>query len=71
MAEKSDPFFASADLLTMTPTSSIEIPAQENQLQKHRERVERLPQPDELIKVSIDAGFRTTVEVGQYFMTKD
>ena len=31
------PFFASADLLTMTPTSSVEIPAQENLLQKHKE----------------------------------
>ena len=50
VAEQSDPFFAPADLLIMTPTSSIEILAQENLLQKHKERVERLPQPDQLIK---------------------
>ena len=33
--------------------------------------MEKLPQPDQLIKVCIDAGFLTTDEVGQYFMTKD
>ena len=32
--------------------------------------MERLPQQDRLIKVCIDAGFLTTVEVRQYFMTK-
>ena len=42
-----------------------------NPLQKHKERVEKLPQPDQLIKVCTDAGFLKTVEVGQYFMTKD
>ena len=52
-AEQSDPFFAPADLLIMTPTPSIEIPAQENLLQKHKERAEKLPQPDQLIKVCI------------------
>ena len=70
MAEQSDPFFAPADLLIMTPTSSVEIPAQENLLQKYQERVERLSQQDRLIKICVDAGFLTTVEVGQYFMTK-
>ena len=39
-------------------------------LQQYKERVERLPQPDRLIKICIDAGFLKTVEVGQYFMTK-
>ena len=32
--------------------------------------MERLPQQDRLIKICTDAGFRRTVEVGQYFMTK-
>ena len=68
MAEQS--VFAPAKLLIMTPTPSIEILAQENPLQKHKERVEKLPQPDRLIKICIDAGFLKTVEVGQYFMTK-
>ena len=69
MAEQSDPFFAPADLSIMAPTPSIEILAQENLL--HKERVERLPQPDRVIKICIDAGFLKTVDVGQYFMTKD
>ena len=54
-----------------TPRPSIEIPAQENLLQKYKERVERLPQHDRLIKICTDAGFPTTVGVGQYFMTMD
>ena len=70
VAEQSDPFFAPADLSTMTPTSSIETPAQENQLQKHEERVAKVPQRDQLIQICTDAGFLKTVEVGQYFMTK-
>ena len=70
VAEQSDPHFAPASLLMTTPTPSIEIPAQENPLQKHKERVENFSQPDQLIKVCIDAGFLKTVEVGQYFMTK-
>ena len=32
--------------------------------------MEKLPQPDRLIKICIDARFLTTVEVGQYFVTK-
>ena len=71
MAEQSDPLFAPANLLTMTPRPSIEIPAQEISLQKHKERVERLSQQDRLIKNCTDAGFLKTVEIGQYFMTKD
>ena len=71
VAEQSDPLFAPADLLMTTRTPSIEISAQENLLQKFKERVEMLSQQDRLIKICIDAGFLTTVEVGQYFMTKN
>ena len=35
------------------------------------ERVERLSQQNRVIKICTDAGFLKTVEVGQYFMTKD
>ena len=70
MTEQSDTLFAPADLLMMTLRFSIEILAQENLLRKYTERVERLPQPDRLIKICIDAGFLQTVEVGQYLMTK-
>ena len=65
------PTFRASNLLIMTPRLSIEILAQENLLQKHKERVWKLPQPDQLTKIWTDAGFLTTVEVGQYFMTKD
>ena len=51
MAEQSDPLFAPADLLIMTPTLSIEILAQENLLQKHEERMEKLSQQDRVIKI--------------------
>ena len=71
LAGQSDPFFAPANFLVMTPRPSIEIPAQEKLLQKYKERVERLSQQNRLIKICTDAGFLKTVEVGQYFMIKD
>ena len=46
------------------------ILCKEDLLQRYRERSERLSQQDRVIKFCIDAGFLTTVEVGQYFMTK-
>ena len=70
LARQSDPLFEPAKLLIRTPRPSIEIPAQENSLHKYKERVERLPQQDRLIKICTDARFLETVEVGQYFMTK-
>ena len=51
VAEQSEPSFAPAGSLVTTPTPSIEILAQENLLQKHKERLERLPQQDRLIKI--------------------
>ena len=71
MPEQSDPHFAPADLLMTTPTPSSEVLAQEDLLQKYQERVERLSQQNRVVKFCIDAGFLTTVDVGQYFMTKD
>ena len=69
LAGQSDPLFEPARLLMTTP--STEVPAQEDLLQKYKERVERLSQHDRVIKICTDAGFLTTVEVGQYSMTKD
>ena len=40
-------------------------------LQRYGERIEKLSQQDRLSKFFTDTGFLTTVEVGQYFMTKD
>ena len=62
LAGQSDPLFEPASLLMETPSPSTDDLAQEDLWQK---------QPDRLIKICIDAGFLTTVEVGQYFMTKD
>ena len=70
-AEQSDPLFERARLLMTTPTLSTDDPAREDLLQKYQERVERLSQQNRVIKFCTDAGFLTTVEVGQYFMTKD
>ena len=46
-------------------------PAQEEDLlQRNRERIEKLSQQDIVSKFCTDAGLLTTVEIGQYFMTK-
>ena len=47
-----------------------DLAQEEDLLQLYQERVERLSQEDRVIKICTDAGFLTTVEVGQYFMTK-
>ena len=71
LAGQSDPWFEPASLLMTTPTLSTDDPVQEDLLQKLKDRVEKLPQPGQLIKICTDAGFLKKVEVGQYFMTKD
>ena len=70
LAEQSDPLFEPS--VMKTPTPSTDDPAQEEDLsQRYQERIEKLSQQDRVIKFCTDAGFLTTVEVGQYFMTKD
>ena len=71
LAGQADPLFEPASLLMTTPTPSTEVSAREGFLQKYRERVERPSQQNRVITICTDAGFLTTVEVGQYFMTKD
>ena len=47
-------------------------PAQEEDLlQRYQERIGKLSQQDREIKICTDAGFLTTFEVGQCFMTED
>ena len=48
-------------------------PAQQEKdlLQRYQERIEKLSQQDRVIIICTGAGFLTTVEAGQYFMTKD
>ena len=62
--------FVPKSSLMKTPTLSTDDPAQDL-LQKYQERVDRLSPQNRVIKFCTDAGFMTTVEVGQYFMTKD
>ena len=71
VAGQSDPLFVPTSSLMKTLTPSTNDPMQEDLLQKYQERVERLSQKNRVIKFCTDAGFLTTVEVGQYFMTKD
>ena len=54
-----------------TPTLSTDDPAQEDLLQKYHGRVDKLSQQNRVIKFCTDVGFLTSVDVGQYFMTKD
>ena len=71
LAGQSDPLFVPTSSLMTTPTLSTDDRAKEDLLQKDKERVERLSQQDRVIKICTDAGFLKTVEVGQYFMTRD
>ena len=48
-----------------------DLAQEEDLLERYQERVDRLSQQNRVIKFCIDAGFLTTDEVGQYFMTKD
>ena len=52
-------------------TPSTDDPAQEDLLQKYQERVDKLSQQNRVIEFCIVAGFLTTVDVGQFFMTMD
>ena len=67
---ESDSSFVPSVIKTNIPLN--DDPAQEAYLlQRYRERIEKLSQQDKLSKFCAAAGFLTTVEVGQYFMTKD
>ena len=71
MAGQSDPLFVPTSVMK-THIPLTDDPAQgEDLLQRYQERIEKLSQQDRVIKFCTDAGFLTTVEVGQCFMTKD
>ena len=69
VAGQSNPLFVPSVMKTHMPLT--DDPAQEDLMQKYQERVERLSQQNRVIKICTVAGFLTTVEVGQYFVTKD
>ena len=71
MAGQSDPLFVPTISLMNTLAPSTEVLAQEGLLRRYQERVERLSQQNGVIQFCTEAGFLTTVDVGQYFMTKD
>ena len=72
MVGQSDPLFVPESSFMQTLTPSTDDPVQEEDLlQRYQERVDRLSQQNRAIKFCIDAGFLTTVDVGQYFMIKD
>ena len=56
---------------TNVPLNNDDPAHKELLLQRYRERIEKLSQQDKLSTFCTDAGFLTTVGVGQYFMTKD
>ena len=64
---QSDPLFVPTSVMK-THIPLTDDPAQP---QGYKERIEKLSQQDRVSKFCTDAGFLTTVEVGQYFMTKD
>ena len=70
VAGQSDPLFVPSVMKTHILVT--DDPAQEEDfLKRYQERIEKLSQQDRVIKICTDAGFLTTVDVGQYFMTKD
>ena len=71
VAGQSDPPSVPTSSLIKTPTPSTKDLVQEDVLQKYQELVERLSQQDRLIKICTDARLLTTVDVGQYFMSKE
>ena len=67
---QSNPSFVPSVMKTHIPLT--DDPAQqEDLLQRLSERIEKLSQQNRVSKFCVDAGFLTTAEVGQYFMTKD
>ena len=56
---------------THIPLTNDPEQQEEDLLQRYKERIEKLSQQDRVSKFCTDAGFLTTVEVGQYFMMKD
>ena len=68
--EQSSPSFVPSVIKTNTPLND-DAAKEEHPLQRYRERIEKLSQQDRLSKFCTEAGFLTTVEVGQYSTTKD
>ena len=68
---QSNPSFVPSVIKTNVLLNSDDLAHEEFLLQRYGERIEKLSQQDRLSKFCMDVGFLTTVEIGQYFMTKD
>ena len=71
VAGQSSPLFVPGVMETHIPLTDDPAQEEEDLWQRYQERVEKLSQQDRVIKFCTDAGFLTTVEVGQYFKTKN
>ena len=70
VAGQSNPLFVPIVMKTHIPSTDDPV-QEEGLLRRYRERIEKLSEQDRVSKFCTDGGFLTTVEVGQYFMTKD
>ena len=71
LAGQTDPLFEPARLWMTTPTLSTEVLAQENYCKSMKNEWKGSRNMADWENICTDAGFLTTVEVGQNFMTKD
>ena len=71
VAGQSNPLFVPSVMQTHIPLTDDPAQPEEDLLQRYRERIEKLSQQDRVSTFCTDAGFLTSVDVGQYFMTKD
>ena len=60
-----------SEIKTEVPLENDDPAYQNFLLQRYEERIEMLSHTDRVIKICMDAGFISVVEIGQYFMTKD
>ena len=70
VAGQSNPLFVPSVMKTHI-LSTDDSAQKEDLLLRYQERIQKLSQQDRVSKFCTDAGFLTTVEVGQYFMTED
>ena len=68
---QSNSSFVPSVIKTNVPSDTDDPTHEEDLLPRYQERIEKFSQQDRVIKFCTDAGFLTTFEVGQYFMTKD
>ena len=67
---QSNQFFVPSVMKKNVPLND-DLAQEEDLLQRNMERIEKWSQQDRVSKFCTDAGFLSTVGVGQYFMTKD